>query len=61
MQFRLAQTSGAGHVAREFGYHSGPLTPEMVHDAARTTKILDLQKQLTLFCHSDESIIGENS
>jgi hypothetical protein len=46
MQFRVAQTSGAGHVAREFGYHSGPLTPEMVHDAARTAKILDLQKQL---------------
>ena len=46
MQFRVAKTSGAEHVAREFGYNSGSLTPEMVHEAARTAKILDLQKQL---------------
>ncbi len=46
MDFRVAKTSGAGHVAREFGYQSGPLTPEMVHEAARQAKILELQKQL---------------
>lgn len=45
MQFRVALSSGAAHVAREFGYHSGPITPEMVNEAARTAKILDLQKQ----------------
>ena len=46
MQFRVAGTPGAAHVAREFDYHSGPLTPEMVHEAARQAKILGIQKQL---------------
>jgi hypothetical protein len=60
MQFRVAQTSGAGHVAREFGYHSGPLTPEMVHDAARTAKILDLQKQLRTAYNRHDAKIRAN-
>jgi hypothetical protein len=46
MQFRVAQTPGAAHIAKEFGYQSGPLTPELVHEAAREAKILGLQKQL---------------
>lgn len=49
MQFRVGKTSGAPHVAREFGYNPGQygnLTPEIVHDAARMGKVLDLQKQL---------------
>jgi hypothetical protein len=45
-QFRVAQTPGAATIKKEFGYHSGPLTPEMVHEAAREAKILGLQKQL---------------
>jgi len=60
MQFRVAQTSGAGHVAREFGYHSGPLTPEMVHEAARTAKILDLQKQLRTAYNRHDAKIRAN-
>jgi hypothetical protein len=49
MQFRVAKTSGVGHVSREFGYdlsQYGNLTPELVHDAARTAKVLEFQKQL---------------
>jgi len=60
MQFRVAQTSGAGHVAREFGYHSGPLTPEIVHEAARTAKILDLQKQLRTAYNRHDAKIRSN-
>ena len=60
MQFRVAQTSGAGHVAREFGYHSGPLTPEMVHEAARQAKILDLQKQLRTAYNRHDAKIRAN-
>ena len=60
MQFRVAQTSGAGHVAREFNYHSGPLTPEMVHEAARTAKILDLQKQLRTAYNRHDAKIRAN-
>lgn len=49
MDFRVGKTSGAAHVAREFKYDPGQygsLSPEMVHDAAKTAKILELQKQL---------------
>jgi len=49
LNYRVGKTSGAAHVAREFGYSPGDygnLTPEIVHDAARTAKITDLQKQL---------------
>jgi len=60
MQFRVAQTSGAGHVAREFGYHSGPLTPEMVHEAARQAKILELQKQLRTAYNRHDAKIRAN-
>jgi len=60
MQFRVAKTSGAEHVAREFGYHSGPLTPEIVHDAARTAKILDLQKQLRTAYNRHDAKIRAN-
>ena len=60
MQFRVAKTSGAGHVAREFGYNSGPITPEMVHDAARTAKILDLQKQLRTAYNRHDAKIRAN-
>ena len=60
MQFRVAQTSGAGHVAREFGYHSGPLTPEMVHEAARQAKVVDLQKQLRTAYNRHDAKIRSN-
>ena len=60
MQFRVAQTSGAGHVAREFAYHSGPLTPEMVHEAARQAKVLDLQKQLRTAYNRHDAKIRAN-
>ncbi|MEG4287273.1 hypothetical protein QUB68_29630 [Microcoleus sp. A006_D1] len=46
IDFRVAKTPGAAHVAKQFGYQSGPLTPEIVHEAARQAKILELQKQL---------------
>jgi phage baseplate assembly protein W len=60
MQFRVAKTSGAEHVAREFGYNSGSLTPEMVHEAARTAKILDLQKQLRTAYNRHDARIRAN-
>jgi hypothetical protein len=60
MQFRVGQTSGAAHVAEEFGYYSGPLTPEMVHDAARTAKILELQKQLRTAYNRHDAKIRAN-
>ncbi len=60
MQFRVAQTPGAAHVAKEFGYHSGPLTPEMVHEAARQAKILDLQKQLRTAYNRHDAKIRAN-
>ena len=60
MQFRVAKTSGAAHVAREFGYNSGSLTPEMVHEAARTAKILDLQKQLRTAYNRHDARIRAN-
>lgn len=49
MDFRVGKTPGASHVAREFGYspsQHGTLTPEVVHDAARIAKVMELQKQL---------------
>jgi hypothetical protein len=60
MQFRVALSSGAAHVAREFGYHSGPITPEMVNEAARTAKILDLQKQLRTAYNRHDAKIRSN-
>jgi hypothetical protein len=60
MQFRVAQTSGAAHVAREFDYHSGPLTPELVNEAARKAKILDLQKQLRTAYNRHDAKIRAN-
>jgi hypothetical protein len=60
MQFRVAKTSGAEHVAREFGYNSGPITPEMVNEAARTAKILDLQKQLRTAYNRHDAKIRSN-
>jgi len=45
-KFRVAATPGAAHIQKEFGYQSGALTPELVHEAAREAKILGLQKQL---------------
>lgn len=49
LNYRVGKTSGAAHVAKEFGYNPaqyGNLTPELVHDAARQAKVTDLQKQL---------------
>ena len=49
MQIRAGKTSGAAHVAKEFGYNPGQygnLTPELVADAARAAKISNIQKQL---------------
>jgi len=60
MQFRVAQTSGVAHVAREFDYHSGPLTPELVNEAARKAKILDLQKQLRTAYNRHDAKIRAN-
>lgn len=60
MQFRVGQTSGAAHVAEEFGYYSGPLTPEMVHDAARQAKVLELQKQLRTAYNRHDAKIRAN-
>ena len=60
MQFRVAQTPGAAHVAHEFNYHSGPLTPEMVHEAARQAKVLDLQKQLRTAYNRHDAKIRAN-
>ena len=60
MQFRVAATPGAAHVAKEFGYHSGPLTPEMVHEAARQAKVLDLQKQLRTAYNRHDAKIRAN-
>jgi hypothetical protein len=60
MQFRVAQTSGAAHVACEFDYHSGPLTPELVNEAARKAKILDLQKQLRTAYNRHDAKIRAN-
>jgi hypothetical protein len=51
MQIRVGKTSGAAHVAQEFGYDPGQygnLTPEIVHDAARAAKVSDIQKQLAV-------------
>jgi len=60
MQFRVRQTSAAAHVVGEFGYYSGPLTPEIVHDAARTAKILELQKQLRTAYNRHDAKIRAN-
>ena len=60
LNFRVAQTPGAAHVKREFGYHSGPLTPEIVADAAREAKILDLQKQLRTAYNRHDAKIRSN-
>ena len=60
MQFRVAQTSGAGHVAREFDYHSGTLTAQMVNEAAKKAKILDLQKTLRTAYNRHDAKIRAN-
>jgi len=44
--FRVAQTPGAAKVKKQFNYESGPLTPEIVNQAGKEAKILELQKQL---------------
>ncbi|MEG3929182.1 hypothetical protein [Microcoleus sp. T3_D1] len=59
-KFRVAATAGAAVVKREFGYHSGPLTPEIVHEAAREAKILDLQKQLRTAYNRHDAKIRAN-
>src|SRR4028118_1653888 len=49
LNYRVGKTSGAAHVAKEFGYDPaqyGNLTPEIVHGVARAAKISDIQKQL---------------
>ncbi len=58
--FRVAQTPGAAHISKEFGYQSGLLTPEMVHEAARQAKILDLQKQLRTAYNRHDAKIRAN-
>jgi hypothetical protein len=60
MQFRVAQTSGAAHVAKEFDYHSGTLTAQMVNEAARKAKILDLQKTLRTAYNRHDAKIRAN-
>lgn len=49
MNFRVSQLSGVAHVDKEFCTNVaqiGNLTPEMVHEAARQVKILNLRRQL---------------
>jgi hypothetical protein len=60
MQIRVAQTSGAAHVAKEFDYHSGTLTAQMVNEAARKAKILDLQKTLRTAYNRHDAKIRAN-
>ena len=60
LTFRVAQTPGAAHIKREFGYQSGMLTPEIVHEAARQAKVLDLQKQLRTAYNRHDAKIRAN-
>lgn len=60
MQIRVGKTSGAANVAKEFEYHSGPLTSKMVNEAARTAKILNLQKQLRTAYNRHDAKIRSN-
>jgi hypothetical protein len=60
LNFRVAATAGAAHVKREFGYNSGPLTPAIVNDAAKTAKVLDLQKQLRTAYNRHDAKIRAN-
>lgn len=60
-KFRVAATSGAAHVKRQFNYESGPLTPEMVHEAAKEAKILELQKQLRVAYNRHHAKIRANT
>jgi hypothetical protein len=60
LNFRVGKTSGAAHVAREFGYNSGELTPEMVHEHARLAKVLELQKQLRTAYNRHDAKIRAN-
>ena len=59
--FRVAQTPGAAHIKRQFNYHSGPLTPEMVNEAGKEAKILDLQKQLRTAYNRHDAKIRANT
>jgi hypothetical protein len=60
LNYRVGKTSGAAHVRREFGYQSGPLTPAIVNDAAKTAKITDLQKQLRAAYNRHDAKIRSN-
>jgi len=51
LNYRVGKTSGAAHVAREFGYDPaqyGNLTPELVHDAGakHDSHLVNLQQKL---------------
>ena len=59
--FRVAQTPGAAPIKRQFNYHSGPLTPEMVNEAGKEAKILDLQKQLRTAYNRHDAKIRANT
>ena len=63
LNYRVGKTSGAAHVAKEFGYNPGQygnLTPELVHDAARAAKISALQKQLAIAMNRHVTKIRSN-
>jgi hypothetical protein len=59
--FRVAQTPGAEHIKRQFNYNSGPLTPEIVADAGKEAKILELQKQLRTAYNRHDAKIRANT
>lgn len=60
-RFRVAATSGAGHIKRQFNYESGPLTPEMVNAAGKEAKVLELQKQLRTAYNRHDAKIRANT
>ena len=60
MQFRVALSSGAAHVSPRIWLPFRALTPEMVNEAARTAKILDLQKQLRTAYNRHDAKIRSN-
>jgi hypothetical protein len=60
LNYRVAQTPGAAHIKREFGYESGPLTPAIVNAAGKTAKVTNLQKQLRIALNRHDAKIRAN-
>jgi hypothetical protein len=60
-QFRVAQTPGTAKIKRQFNYESGPLTPEIVNQAGKEAKILELEKQLRIAYNRHHAKIRANT